>query len=108
MSNNLPPGVSPGDPDAPWNQPDPLDEYFPAYCQECGERADSPEEMEKHRHARDSFTHEKPGHEPAKCSICGKYVDPGKTFCDGCSREQSRWAAEARDDYNPHTYRRDD
>jgi hypothetical protein len=52
--NNLPPGVSISDSDAPWNGPG-VAKYFPAEC-DCGFVASNVQEMEDHEHPADSFS----------------------------------------------------
>jgi hypothetical protein len=69
------------------NEPDLTESYFPAYCQECGIKAETPGEMDAHRHGRDMFAPEKPGQEPPKCSSCGSYIDPDVGICDDCHNE---------------------
>ena len=63
MSGNYPPGTGPGDPNAPWNAPDPAD-LLPLDCEECGFRAETLQEMEDHEHAADAFTRPEP--EPSR------------------------------------------
>lgn len=73
MGSNLPPGVRESDPAAPWNQRDPED-YLPLVCDECGFRAETLEELDKHEHPRDVFS--KPsrnGHD--YCMVCSPPPD---------------------------------
>lgn len=75
MGSNLPPGAA-TDPNAPWNQPDPED-YFPMWCEECGFKADSPEQMTDHEHPDDYFVRNDPqrGQVEQKCAVCNPPVN---------------------------------
>jgi len=55
MGDNLPPGVSISDSNAPWNDPG-IEAYFPLECNQCGFVAHGVEEMEDHENDCSSFT----------------------------------------------------
>jgi hypothetical protein len=97
--NNYPPGAS-SDPRAPYNQP-PIEEYFPVYCQECGERAETMDEVAAHEHADDQFSQKPPDYEPPTCGVCGSYIAEAGEFCNECEPAEP---IPDTDDYDLHRY----
>lgn len=85
MGGNLPPGVSPGDPNAPWNQPD-ITDLLPLVCDKrlpdgdpCGFRAETVDELDRHRHDKENFVRPEPDR-PDYCFVCNPPPDMGKRF----------------------------